>query len=191
MSRIRRILIVGHGRAGKDTAAIYLSKLTTIPYAGSTSWAAKEIVAEQLEIHEQEAWETRHTHRAQWKSICDAVREKHQTILIERALASVNMNSASDFLEDWSGIVVGVRDYEEIYAAKQQKLFGRILWIDRPGIPEDPTVTFTASDCDEVIVNDGTLDRFKIELFLWAERNELIPALYLSGKSPTDDTFRE
>jgi hypothetical protein len=191
MNNIKRILIVGNGRAGKDTAAMYLAKLTKIPYAGSTSWAAKEIVAKKLGVHPQEAWENRHANREKWKSICDVLRSHDQTLLIRLALAVANENKSAGLLAGWRGIVVGVRDHKEIDAAKQQKLFDRIIWIANPRVPVDSTVTFGAQNCDEIIWNKGTIMDFRLTLFGWAEHNGLIPSFYLSGKPPTDDQFRE
>jgi hypothetical protein len=185
---MKRILICGHGRAGKDTAAMFLSKLTGIPYAGSTSWAAKELVAKKLGIHPQEAWENRHLYRSQWKQICDRARRNDQTLLMHRALESVNYDLSAGISVGWKGIVVGVRDIKEINAAKEQKLFDRILWIDNMNVPHDSTVTFCALDCDESICNDGTLEEFRLTLFRWTLDNGLVHNLYLS---PTADRFRE
>lgn len=189
---VNRILIVGWGRAGKDTAAEMLSRITGIPYAGSTSWAAKEIVARELGIHPQMAWETRHQNRDKWKAICDEYRAGCQTVLIWRALASVNEEKSSGITAGWRGIVAGVRDAAELRVAKEEQLFDKILWIHRPETPKDPTVTFTAGDCDCVIMNNGTLDELHKKLFLFAETFGAIPALYLSGKTRnTEDIFRE
>src|SRR5262245_12690534 len=72
---MKRLLVVGWGRAGKDTAAMMLAAITKLPYAGSTSWAANEIVARVLGIHPQVAWETRHQNRQRWYEICNKIRE--------------------------------------------------------------------------------------------------------------------
>ena len=176
---IKRILIVGNGRAGKDVAAAILSSITKLPYAGSISWAVKELVAKALGIHPQIAWDSRHQHREEWYTICCRLRENDPTVLVRRALEN-------------GQIVTGARDRTEILAARARNLFDKILWIERPGIPEDFTVTFGPENCDEVIVNDGTLDQFQRTLFRWAEKHGLIPALYLSGKvPPTEDKIRE
>lgn len=185
---VNRILVAGWGRAGKDLSAKMLSRITGIPYAGSTSWAAKEIVARKLGVHPQVAWENRHKNREKWKQICDEIREGDQTILLRLALASVNEDKSAGLFAGWRGIVAGARDRVELLAAKSENLFDHILWICRPGIPEDPTVTFSFSDCDTIIPNDGTPHQLQSKLFLWAEHWGLIPSLYLNS---TDDRFRE
>ena len=55
-----RIMIVGHGRAGKDTACEYLAKVTELRFAGTTSLYLAKYVAARLGISEQEAYCTRH-----------------------------------------------------------------------------------------------------------------------------------
>ena len=185
---MKRILIVGYGRAGKDESGLMLSAITKLPYAGSTSWSAKELVAKRLRIHPQVAWEARHQRREEWKAICDDLRKHDQTKLIRLALESVNDEKSSGLLAGWGGIVTGCRDKVELSAAKEEGIFDSILWIDRLGTPVDPTVTFTKDDCDEVIHNDGSLLQLHSTLFLWAEKHGLVPDLYLT---PTTDRFRE
>lgn len=185
----KRILVVGFGRAGKDASAFLLQNITGIPYAGSTSWSAKEIVAKKLGMHAQVCWENRHSNREHWKSICDGLRVDDQTLLIRLALASVNEDKSSGLISGWRGIVAGVRDRLELEAAKNEKIFDHILWIARPNIPPDPTVTFSAMDCDEIIFNDGDIDDLRSKLFVWAESKGLIPSLYLTP--PTKDIHRE
>lgn len=185
----KRILVVGFGRAGKDTAAEMLEKITRIPYAGSTSWAAKELVARRLRLHPQVAWETRHQRREEWKKICDDIRRHDPTKLIRMALETVNEEKSSGLTAGWSGIVAGCRDRVELIAAKNEKIFDHIIWIARPGIPQDPTVTFSAMDCQDIIFNDGSLDKLRSTLFTWAEHHSLVPALFLTP--PTRDKIRE
>lgn len=185
---MKRILVVGFGRAGKDESAMMLSQITKIPYAGSTSWAAKELVAKRLRLHPQVAWETRHQRREEWKAICDDIRKHDQTKLVRLALETVNEEKSSGLLAGWSGIVAGCRDKVELFAAKEQKIFDSILWIERPGTPPDSTVTFTKDDCDEVIYNDAGLIHLHSKLFLWAEKRGLISGLYMST---TEDRFRD
>jgi len=182
---VNRIVIVGWGRAGKDTAGMMLSAITKIPYAGSTSWVAKELVAEVLGVHPQVAWETRHDNREKWKSICDKIRENNPEQLFVRALRDVGDNELKQ-TKFMRGIVTGIRDHTELVAVKQ--LVDRVIWIERPFTPADPTVTFSRADCSDVIYNDGSPLDLHRKLFLWAEKLGLIPDLYLR---PTLDKFRE
>lgn len=151
-----RILIVGWGRSGKDEAGAFFHQHCGLSYAGSTSWAALPLMAKFLDLPEQLAWEQRHEHRQFWKDTCDKFRADDPLLLIKRALESGRQ------------CVTGIRDKVEIDAAKAAGIFKHILWIDRPGIPPDFTVTFTEADCTDYVRNDGSLRRFHRNLVVWA-----------------------
>jgi hypothetical protein len=171
-------LFVGHGRSGKDTCAEIFGKITGLRYCGSFSWHAIPFMADFLRVHPMVAWERRHENRLAWKDRLDYLRRGDETLLAEMALATGEISA-------------GLRDKAELNAVKKAGLFTRIFWVDRPGTPVDPTTTFGPEDCDEVVLNNGTLDQLRSKLFFWAEKHGLIPGLYLSGKCPTADRHRE
>ena len=144
-----KILFVGWGRAGKDEAAAYLAKITGLRYAGSFSWAALPYMAARLGIHPQLVWETRRQNRELWKSYCDELRRVDQTLLARMALQS-------------GDICAGLRDQIELDAVYAANLFDQIVWVERTGIPKDPTVTFKSDDIaiSHHIQNVGTLEEF-------------------------------
>jgi len=156
----KKILFCGYGRAGKDEAAIYLGFITKLRYAGSFSWAGLPHMARVLDKHPCQAWEERHRDRQFWKDELDKLRLTDQCYLARLVVRSGDIGA-------------GLRDIKEINAVKAEKLFDRIVWIDRPGNAVDPTVTFGPEDCDEVIVNDGTLDQYHTTLCAWALDNNL------------------
>lgn len=157
---MKTILFCGWGRAGKDEAATFLSKITTLRYAGSTSWAGLPHMAKFLGVHPQQAWEERHQNRELWKTELDRLREIDQCLLARLVLETGDISA-------------GIRDKKEIDAIKAERLFDRIVWISRVGILMDPTVTFSSIDCDEVIHNNGTLADFHRTLVDWAGANGL------------------
>lgn len=152
------LLFVGYGRAGKDEAASFVSKISGRRYAGSFSWAALPFVAARLGLHPQVAWETRHTMRKQWYDYCNDLRASDPTILARLVLAQ-------------GDITAGLRDKVELDACKKAGLFDRVVWIDRPGTPVDPTVTFGPEDCHQVIENKGTLSEYH-ETLEWMWKTE-------------------
>lgn len=166
-----RILFVGWGRAGKDTCAEFLGRMTNLGYGGSTSWAGKEDVARVLGIHPQIAWETRHARREEWKAILDKLREGDQAILMARSLST-------------GGVIAGTRDKCELEAARARGLLDAIIWVHRDGVPRDPTVTFEESDCDAVLYNNGTLDQLYSELIVVADRLEIPLRGFMPPRAP-------
>jgi hypothetical protein len=153
-----KILVLGWGRSGKDAAGAFFNDHLGLRYCGSTSWSALPLLAEHWGRPDQLVWEERHQNRQLWKDTLDEFRKGDPTLLIRRAL-----------LRDPRGrVVTGVRDRCEVLAAKEQKMFKHVLWIERPGTPPDPTVTFDASDCTDFVRNDGSLRRFHRNLVVWA-----------------------
>ena len=165
-----RVLFVGWGRSGKDEAAQFAELHLGLRYAGSTSWAAKEEVAKALGVHPQIAYDNRHRNRQFWKDHCDWLRRDDPALLVKWALKT-------------GEICTGCRDKVEIYAAAP--LFDHLVWVHRPGTPEDFTVTFTVHDVCRVLggwylANDGTLEEYHTRLIHLFRDDFKIPAR-LSG----------
>lgn len=151
------LAIVGYGRCGKDTAGEYLAEHTVLKFEGGCSWAGRHYMAERLSkdygrrVTPEEAYDNRHgmpgedpnVMRLKWYNYLNEFREGDPARLIRLVLKT------SDF-------VCGLRDREELIAARKEGLLDLIVWIERPTVPIDPTVTFTKDDCDIVIMNDGT-----------------------------------
>jgi hypothetical protein len=173
-----KIAIVGYGRHGKDTVGKIFSKITSLRYGGSTSWAALPYVADHLGIHPQLAWETRHDNRQFWKDYCDWLRRDDPCFLIRKVLFRGDM-------------VVGIRDKVELEAMREQKLVDLIIWVDaNPRITTvDHTVTFGPGDCDQMINNNGSVDSLVLECCRVA-RNRRLGLLYPGVYDNIDDYRR-
>lgn len=167
-----KILFVGYGRSGKDEAAQFCESHLSMSYGGSTSWAAKEDVARELGVHPMTAWETRHKNREFWKSYCDYLRRDNPSLLIERSLSQGN-------------VIAGIRDKVEFIDAVQKKLFDCIVWVERPGTPVDPTVTFTKEDVlaagGVVLLNNGDLKEYHRKIVALLYRPEAEANSHYSG----------
>jgi len=144
---IPKLLIVGYGRAGKDTCAEYISKISPLRYGGSTSNIICPLIAKELGVSEEEAWNTRHLNRQFWYEWANEYRKDDPAKLIKTALEKADM-------------VVGIRDKLEMEAVKDHKLIDLIIWIDNARVRIDSTVTFNRSDCDVVICNHESLQEF-------------------------------
>ncbi len=162
-----KLLFVGFGRAGKDEAASFLHQHCGLRYGGSTSWAALPLMAKRLNLHPMHAWETRHQHRMEWKSACDGFRQQDPCFLIKLAL-------------EGGDVITGVRGLPEIVSCANQKCVDKIIWIDNPRVPVDPTVDFGPEHCTDRIINDGTLRRYHTRLIWWCIHAS-VPGMVLSA----------
>jgi hypothetical protein len=147
MNGPKRIMVVGHGRAGKDTACEYLSRITSLRFAGTTSLYLAKYVAARLGVTAQEAYRTRHLNRNFWHRVGREIRKQDPSLLIRESLEKAE-------------IVGGVRDLEEIVVCKKDQLVDLIVWIDNDRVGRDSTVKFSERDCDIVVQNHWTLEEF-------------------------------
>lgn len=85
--QIKRLLLVGYGRAGKDAGLEYLSALTGLRNAGCTSKYLAKYVAQHLGVDELEAYRTRHDCREEWYRIGNSLRTNDPGILLREALS--------------------------------------------------------------------------------------------------------
>ena len=179
-----RILIVGPGRCGKDTACEYLSKKLVYKFGGSTSWSVAPIMACLLwqtggnqtpegqpnvpwrDLSDSEKknltdyyYSKRHEHRKYWYDYCNMLRRIDPFLLLKLTIG-----------QSW--ILAGTRSYEELDNAI--KLFDPqlVVWPDRD-VPEDPTLEFTFGDvCNYktpersiiMVDNAGDLESFQNNL---------------------------
>lgn len=155
------IAICGHGRSGKDTAAFMLSKITGLSYCGSMSWAGKGIVAKELGIPEQLAWDTRHEKRKEWYDILNKHRSNDALWLVKLCLENAK-------------IISGLRDFEELKSSLERGYIKYAVWVSRPGIDPDPTITYNSSDCTHVLENSGDLNFLNKQIYQLAIELNLI-----------------
>ncbi|MCA0851492.1 hypothetical protein [Salipiger thiooxidans] len=148
-SRPPRLLVIGHGRHGKDTAAALLAQALGVSWASSSEFVAQRAVWPLVEGRGpwrdwQAMYEDRHAHREMWF----------------HAIAAYNLapgpSLAEQLLEDHA-IYVGMRRRAELVATRQ--LFDCVVWVDGsrrlPG--EDPaSMQLTRRDADLILDNNGT-----------------------------------
>ena len=136
-----RLCIVGPGRSGKDVAAEWLVANTTLRYGGPCSWFIASHIASQDGVTREQAYAARHRDvatRERWRAAGDKLREQDPAALARASLAD-------------GDLVVGVRAAVEMAATRCLTDF--IIWIDRPGIPDDPTLEFGEEVADVILPN--------------------------------------
>lgn len=146
-----KLAIIGPGRCGKDTAAEFFADRTLLRYWGSCSQVILPEAAKRLGVSEEQAWAERHEKREFWRALGDEMRKDDPA-----ALARVTLERGD--------LCVGVRSHVEMRAVIDQGLVDLVVWIHRPGIPNDPTLEFGRGLADVFVENDGTLADFRRKL---------------------------
>jgi hypothetical protein len=151
MNQMRRLLIVGPSRAGKDTACAYLARVTELRFAGSTSLYLARYVAAHLGVSEEEAYRTRHLNRNLWHRIGNRVRKQDPGLLIRASLAHAE-------------IAGGIRHLAELEVCRKEQLVDLIVWIANERARRDSTLEFDERACDIVVPNHWTVEEFHCRL---------------------------
>jgi len=141
------IAILGMGRAGKDTAGEFLSARFGLAPCRSSSLNALPFVATMIGLPDDVAYRERHEHREFWINACNALRADDLTRLARWCLGACDL-------------AVGLRGKGEFAAVMREGVCALSVWIENPRAPNDVTVEFTRGDCDVVVDNDTSLERF-------------------------------
>lgn len=161
--------ILGMGRSGKDTAAEYLCAATGLKYGGSSSNNLVKFVAHAAEGEESVVWAERHQNREFWITVGHMVRGKDLSLLARMILGD------GDF-------AVGLRGRQELHGAVRDGVLDASVWIANPRAAVDPTVEFTAEDCDLMISNHGSY----LEFYSKLDKLIALTGLLVSPERKTD-----
>jgi hypothetical protein len=162
-----KILIIGHGRHGKDTAAEFMQDHGGLSFVSSSEFAAEKAVfplMADLYPDWRACFEDRANHRGLWHHAIAAYNLRPGPMLAEQIL------EAHD-------IYVGMRKRYEF--ARSRDLFDVVVWVDRSEhLPPEDTFSneLTADDADVVIDNNGDLEQ--LEANVLAFLSEQLPEFF-------------
>lgn len=157
-----RLLVMGYGDHGKDTACKMLYALCGLTSMSSSLFSNEHIVYPVLKKRYgyeslEACYQDRHNHRAEWFELIKAYNTPD------------GIRLAKDLYRQFN-IYNGVRNLGEFNAMKEAKLFYKSIWIDaivRKGTVEDKkSCTVSPRDADIIIDNNGTEDDLKNNLML-------------------------
>jgi hypothetical protein len=154
-----KVLIIGHGDHGKDTAAEMLEALYGLTFKSSSEAAAEIFIYEALKekygyADFNECYLDRRNRRDEWHDLICEYNKDDKARLAKEILASSDM-------------YVGMRSDEEVQECMGQKLFDHIIAIYDPRKPEEPPTSFDINIwavSDAVIPNAEGLDELRIRL---------------------------
>jgi hypothetical protein len=162
---MKKLLIVGHGRHGKDSMAEILEKDFGLTFMSSSQAAADIFIYKALKEKygyktSEECFEDRANHRTEWyEMICDYNKDDKARL-------------AKDILK-LTDCYVGMRDSGEIAECIKQGLFYRVVWVDASErLPLEPKASFNINenDADEFLTNNGSLEEFKDKVIAFGNK---------------------
>lgn len=151
--RKKKLLVIGHGRHGKDTVCEILRDKYNYTFESSSKFCSKLFIYNDLKdkygyADEDECYADRHNHRAEWyNAICDYN-------VPDAATLGREMFDAYD-------IYCGLRNKREFFAMQNTGVFDYCIWVDRSNylMPESKdSMSLEQWMADFTIDNNGTLD---------------------------------
>ena len=149
-----KLLIIGHGRHGKDTVAEYLNVMFGMAFKSSSVHCAENVVYPALKdqygyasVHD--CFADRHNHRAEWFNLISDYC-KDDLARIGREIFEV------------SDIYCGLRNKREFHAIKNNGLVDYTIWVDRSDwLETEPKSSMSLEPwmADYIIDNNGTLEQ--------------------------------
>jgi len=148
-----KLLVIGHGRHGKDTVCEILQQNYNLSFESSSRFCSKLFIYDMLKdkygyTNEEECYADRHNHRAEWyDAICDF--NKGDGARLGREI----------FKEH--DIYCGLRNKREFFAMKNTNVFDYCIWVDRSDhLPPEPKDSMSLEQwmSDFTIDNNGTIN---------------------------------
>lgn len=156
-SQVRRkpkLLIIGHGRHGKDTVAEMIRDLMGLAFTSSSMFVAEEMIWNAWGKDRYESFEAMYDDRANnrktWADLISAYNTPDKT------------KTAATMLSRGFDLYVGMRKFDELTACVETKLFDFIIWVDAcKRLPKEDksSMDLVPAHADLFIDNNGTLDQ--------------------------------
>ena len=148
-----KLLVIGHGRHGKDTVCEILRDKYGYSFESSSQFCSKLFIYNNLKdkygyANEEECYADRHNHRAEWyNAICDYN-------VPDPARLGREMFNAYD-------IYCGLRNKKEYHAMRNTEVFDYAIWVDRSDylpLESKDSMSLEQWMADYTIDNNGTLE---------------------------------
>ena len=155
----KKLLVIGHGRHGKDTVCEILRDRYDYSFESSSRFCSKLFIFNDLKdiygySNEEECYEDRHNHRAEWyNAICDYN-------VPDPARLGREIFQAHD-------IYCGLRNKKEFHAMKNTGVFDYAIWVDRSDfLPPESKDSMSLEQwmADFTIDNNGSLEDLKFNI---------------------------
>tara|TARA_B100001287_G_C22685974_1_gene533649 strand:- start:3673 stop:4185 length:513 start_codon:yes stop_codon:yes gene_type:complete len=149
----KKLLVIGHGRHGKDTVCEILRDTFGYSFESSSKFCSKLFIYDMLKEKygystEEECYADRHNHRAEWYN----------------AICEYNVNDGAALGREIfkeHDIYCGLRNKREYFQMKNTGVFDYCIWVDRSDhLPPEPKDSMTLEPwmSDFVIDNNNCLD---------------------------------
>lgn len=156
MNKNPKLLIIGHGRHGKDTVCELLAERYNFKFISSSQFCSDKFMYKMLkDIYnyesEEQCYNDRHNHREEWyNGISEYCKEDPSRL-------------GKEIFNEYD-IYCGLRNKLEFYGMAENDVFDYVIWVDRSKhlpLEDISSMTLDIGMADYVIDNNGTLDELE------------------------------
>lgn len=152
MQKLPKLLIIGHGRHGKDTVCDILKDHYNFNFLSSSQFCSRKFIFTTLKdlygyANEVECYNDRHNHRQEWYEMI-------------RDYCAVDPAKLGREIFAEYDVYCGLRNKAEYHAMRNQGVYDYAIWVDRSDhLPLESITSMTLEPwmADFVIDNNGTL----------------------------------
>lgn len=148
-----RLLIIGHGRHGKDTVAQMISDLMGLKFSSSSEFVGRKCIwptwGKDRYASFEEMFADRVNHRSTWGDLIEAYNTPHAH------------RTGAEMIAEGNDMYVGMRRARELEACRFRQVFDHVVWVDACGrLPLEPkdSMELTAAHADLHVDNNGDLE---------------------------------
>lgn len=154
-----KLLVIGHGRHGKDTVCERLRDVHGLKFESSSVFCAKLFIYETLKDSHgynsyEDCYKDRHNHRGLWFSLI------HDYCKQDYARLGREIFAEND-------VYCGLRNKSEFHAMRNTGVFDYAIWVDRSNhcdLEPSSSMNLEPWMADYVIDNNGTLDQLNVQV---------------------------
>jgi hypothetical protein len=154
-----KLLVIGHGRHGKDTVCEILRDSYGFSFQSSSRFCSHLFIYESLKDvygyrSEEECYADRHAHRAEWYDAICAYNVPDASRLGRAILAEHD-------------IYCGLRNKKEYHAMRNTQVFDYAIWVDRSDhLPQEDKSSMSLEQwmADYTIDNNGSVEELKYNI---------------------------
>lgn len=149
-----KLLIIGHGRHGKDTVSEIIREYYNLTFISSSKFCSEHFIFNRLKDvygykNEQECYDDRHNRRKEWYELISDYCSQDPSLLGREILSRYD-------------IYCGLRNKKEFHSLKNQRIFDYAIWVDRSDhlpLEDKSSMSLEPWMADYIIDNNGTLDQ--------------------------------
>lgn len=153
------LLVIGHGRHGKDTVCEILQKRHNLTFESSSKICSQLFIYDTLKdkygySSQEECYADRHNHREEWYNLINNYCTPDYAKLGKEIFSRYN-------------IYCGLRNKKEFHAMRNAEVFNYVIWVDRSEhlpLEDSSSMTLEPWMADYVIDNNSTLEQLEFNV---------------------------